>query len=102
MYAQAGAIAQELGDKSGDAAVAINIAHIYLQQGDLKNAEAQLQHADPLVRAIGERAKVSEALNTFGEVRLEQANFSEARSRFQEALSMRQEIGDQLRNGGEP
>ena len=52
-----GSNCQELGDKSGDAAVAINIAHIYLQQGDLKNAEAQLQHADPLVRAIGERAK---------------------------------------------
>ena len=39
---------------------------------------------------------LAEAANTFGEIRLFQANFAGARDRFQEALSLREALGDQL------
>jgi len=89
-------ITEELGDKSGNAGAAINMAHIHLQQGDLKSAKAQIERGNSLVRAIGERAILAEGLNTAGEIQLEQANFSEAHNRFQEALKLRQDLGDEL------
>ena len=66
-----------------------------LDQHDFAQAQAFLDEALVLQRAIGDKWTVAQALDNLGNVTREQGHFSRARTLYLESLTLTRELGDQ-------
>nr|MDQ2876480.1 tetratricopeptide repeat protein [Actinomycetota bacterium] len=87
------AIRREIGDPSGQAQTANNIAFFYKEEGMYERAVPALTEALELQRAVGRRHGEGVALCNLGEAYLELGQYDEAVSYLQQALPVAREIG---------
>jgi len=88
-------IARELGDKLLIANVLNNLAYFAALQGDLTFAP-YAQEAYALILELGDKMFITRTLHTVGYIILHQGNLAQATTWFRKALSLAQEIKNEI------
>ncbi|HIK42434.1 tetratricopeptide repeat protein, partial [Thermoleptolyngbya sp. M55_K2018_002] len=87
-------IAQEQGDRQGEAAIQGAIGVLWLNQRQYDRAIAAMQSQLDIAREIGDRSLEATALNNLGLVHVELQQYPQAMDMLQDSLLVKQEIGD--------
>ena len=88
------AIARELGDKRGIAAVLQPLGMACLGQGDLATARAHLDEALALAQALGERRSIAAALNARAQLHRVEGELDRAEPLYERMLEIARELRD--------
>jgi eukaryotic-like serine/threonine-protein kinase len=86
------AIAREVGDKGQEATDLANLADVLYYQGDLSDAINNLAQSEPILRQAGDKLDDAYALGIWGKILSAQGDLVGARAKYQDALSIRNDI----------
>src|SRR5206468_7413413 len=90
-YTQALALAREIHDRRGEAAVLNNLGLLQQTKGEADQAEQNLQRALALNSELGERRAMASNLSNLGTMSEKRGRWAEARSLFERALALDKE-----------
>ena len=82
------------GDHAAEAAALINLGAVRVRQGDLRQANEDLQQALGLARRYGDRTCAARALHTLGNIGFHEGRFDQAAGYYEQALTVYRQLGD--------
>jgi serine/threonine protein kinase/tetratricopeptide (TPR) repeat protein len=89
------AVHGELGTKGeGTLYPSTNLAAILFQQGELPHAKRIFIEAEGIAREVGSKRMLAHALSELGDISLQSGNFGDARRQYDEALEIRNGMGE--------
>lgn len=83
-----------LGDEANIANTVINLGNSYFETGQLDSAWHFTRYGEKLCRESGNKKLLALSLNNLGEIQVLRKDFYNAISFFQQALILREEVGD--------
>ncbi|MBN1876690.1 MAG: tetratricopeptide repeat protein [Anaerolineae bacterium] len=88
-------IGRAMGDQATELRALINLSEAACQLGDLEPAREHGQHATELAEAIGNRSLHATALTNLGHALTGLQQWAEATAAYQQAMTLRSELGEQ-------
>ncbi len=98
MHRRALGIREEVGHKNGIAVSETNLGMVLTDLGEFVEAEKHLLRGRDLAVETQDRSAQAQALHALGELAVARADFSAARTFYEQALALRRDLGEQLQS----